>query len=121
MSSATATTTAAPAASAPTTATGGVGGGGAGGGAGAGDGGASTTAAITASQWVYTKRPEGAVSREHYTLKHDVALPALKDGDILVRTLFCSVDPCKYMCSLCFVLLLFPLVATRAHSAVTCV
>jgi hypothetical protein len=45
--------------------------------------------------WVYANRPAGEVTQEHYELKEE-PIPTeeqLEEGEILIQTLYCSVDP----------------------------
>lgn len=44
-------------------------------------------------QWIYSKRPEGRVSAEHYTL-HTIAVPqTLAQNEVLIASKYFSVDP----------------------------
>jgi NADPH-dependent curcumin reductase CurA len=43
-------------------------------------------------QWIYSKRPEGRVSAEHYELR-TVAIPALSQNEVLIASHYFSVDP----------------------------
>ena len=50
---------------------------------------------MSGKKWIYAKRPEGEVTSEHYTLEQE-EIPTedqLENGEILIKTLYCSVDP----------------------------
>ncbi|KAF2097071.1 NAD(P)-binding protein [Rhizodiscina lignyota] len=53
----------------------------------------------TTSQWVLAKKPTEHVVLSGpdatWTLKHDVPLPQLKDGEVLLQTLYLSNDPAQ--------------------------
>lgn len=43
-------------------------------------------------EWVYVKRPEKEVTQEHYELR-TVPIPVPNDGEVLLKSLYISVDP----------------------------
>lgn len=52
------------------------------------------TTTIQNKQWIYTKRPEGEVTEDHYQMKETtIDINDLKDGEILVQSKYISVDP----------------------------
>lgn len=49
---------------------------------------------ITNKQWIYTERPSGQIGEEHYKQKiEELDSEDLKEGEVLVKALYLSVDP----------------------------
>jgi len=49
---------------------------------------------ITNKQWIYTERPSGQIGKEHYKLNiEELDSEDLKEGEVLVKALYISVDP----------------------------
>ena len=46
----------------------------------------------TSRQFTLASRPHGAPTNENFELKN-VELPSLKDGEVLLRTIYLSLDP----------------------------
>jgi len=44
-------------------------------------------------KWIYSKRPTGEVTSEHYTLVKEARPTNIGPGEVLVRSLYISVDP----------------------------
>ena len=45
-------------------------------------------------QWIYTKRPQSIVTKEHYTLKEStIDTSTIKEGEALLQSKYWSVDP----------------------------